>query len=51
MSNPLTQKITANENNKGNGAKAPVTAKYAPKGASDKPMPNTRWQSGVKRFV
>lgn len=36
---------------KGDQAKAPVNARYAPIGAKLNPTPNTKWQSGVKRFV
>ena len=32
-------------------SKKPVTARYAPTGASAKPSPKTRWQKAVKRLV
>ena len=42
MSNPLTQKRTAIENNIGVKLNSPVTAKYAPNGAKDSPMPKIK---------
>ena len=43
--------IRINPGNIGSREKCAVTARYAPIGASDKPIPSIRWQNGVKRFV
>ena len=51
MSKPLTQNKTANEKKSGNQLNEPVTAKYAPMGASAKPMPKTTWHNAVNRLV
>lgn len=51
MSKPVTQVNTDNEINTGIQLKTPVTARYAPVGASARPNPSTKCESDVNRFV
>ena len=51
MSNPDTHNKTAIEYKIGSKANLPVTAKYAPIGANDKPTPKTKWHKAVNLLV
>ena len=51
MSNPATQNKTIIEKYIGKISNVSVTAKYAPIGESDSPIPRTKWHKKVNLLV